>query len=110
MESYHTPQQQKAIFKIDMGAQCDVIPKWKYQQLCQDPLQTSTANLVTLGGHKLYTSGKACIQCICQGHSYNVEFEVVYRPGCRGDYNGRPSANICIEVEIVDQSRERSAI
>ena len=31
---------QKAIFKIDTGAQCNVIPKWKYQQVCQDPLQT----------------------------------------------------------------------
>ena len=28
----------------------------------------------------------------------------------RGDYNNRPSANICLKLEMADQSRECSAI
>ena len=46
---------QKAKFKIDTGAQCNVIPKRIYQQVCKEPLKVSTANLVTFGGHKLNT-------------------------------------------------------
>ena len=36
---------QQTTFKIDTGAQCNVIPKWKYRQLCKEPLQKSDANL-----------------------------------------------------------------
>ena len=67
---------QKAKFKIDMGAQCNVIPKWIYWQECKEPLKVSTVNLVTFSGHKLNTSGKAHIQCTYKCHHYDVEFEV----------------------------------
>ena len=36
---------QKTAFKIDTGAQCNVIPKCKYHQVSKKPLQKSTANL-----------------------------------------------------------------
>ena len=47
--------QQRTIFKIDTGAQCNVISKWKYYQVCKDPLQLSSANLIAFGWHKLRT-------------------------------------------------------
>ena len=69
--------QQRTIFKIDTGAQCNVIPQWKYYQVCKDPLQPSSANLIAFGGQKLCTCGKAKIPCQHNGNHYLVEFEVI---------------------------------
>ena len=89
---------QKAKFKIDTGAQCNVIPKRIYRQVCKEPLKVSTANLVTFGGHKLNTSGKAHIQCTYKGHCYDVEFEVIDQevPNILG-------LNTCIEMNLVQR-------
>ena len=64
-------------FKIDTGAQCNVIAKHKYSQLSKVPLQKSTANLMAFGGQKLATCGKAIIPCQHNGKQYDIEFEVL---------------------------------
>ena len=71
---------QRIMFKIDTGAQCNVIPQWLYYQVSKDPLQPSSASLVAFGGHKLHTCGKAKILCQYKDNNYLVKFEVV-------DYN-----------------------
>ena len=68
---------QKTTFKIDTGAQCNVIPQWKYYQVCKDPLQPSSTSLVAFGGHKLHTCGKATIPCQYKDNQHLVEFEVI---------------------------------
>lgn len=50
-------------FKIDTGAQCNVISRKIYNQVGTEPLQRSQTRLVTFGGHKMKASGKAVIAC-----------------------------------------------
>ena len=50
-------------FKIDTGAQCNVITKQKYLQASKTPLQKSTTKLAAFGGHRLVTCGKATMLC-----------------------------------------------
>ena len=64
-------------FKIDMGAQCNVITKQKYLQASKTPLQKSTTKLVAFGGHRLVTCGKATMLCQYNGKKYKVEFEIL---------------------------------
>ena len=68
---------QRTVFKMDTGAQCNVISKQKYNQVSKAPLHQSNARLVTFGGHQLKTCGKAAINCQHRGRQYCVEFEVV---------------------------------
>ena len=68
---------QRTTFKIDTGAQCNVIPQWQYHQMCKDPLQPSSASLVVFGGHKLRTCGRAKIPCQQKDVHYLIEFEVI---------------------------------
>ena len=49
---------QKISFKIDTGAQCNVLSKRTYNRISKRPLQKSKARLVTFGGHKLKACGK----------------------------------------------------
>lgn len=67
---------QKIVFKIDTGAQCNVISKCRYHQVCKQSLQKSTGNLVAFGDHKLNTVGKASIRCQYKGSQYTIEFEI----------------------------------
>ena len=69
--------QQRTIFKIDTGTQCNVIPQWKYYQMCKDPLQPSSGNLIAFGRQKLHTCGKTKIPCQHNGNHYLVKFEVI---------------------------------
>ena len=69
--------QQRTIFMIDTGTQCNVIPYWKYYQMCKDPLQPSSSNLIAFGRQKLHTCGKAKIPCQHNGNHYLVKFEVI---------------------------------
>ena len=72
-----TLSNQRLKFKIDTGAQCNVIAKHKYSQLSKVPPQKSTANLMAFGGHKLATCGKATIPCLHNGKQYDIEFEAL---------------------------------
>ena len=50
-------------FKIDTGAQCNVLSKETYDRICQQPLRKSHAKLVAFGGHRMSSLGKAVILC-----------------------------------------------
>ena len=71
------PNKQKTIFKLDTGAQCNVISKHRYSQVSREPLRTSHARLIAFGGTQLHTCGKTTIICQHKGRSYDIEFEVV---------------------------------
>ena len=64
-------------FKIDTGAQCNVISTWKYHQLSSRPLQKSHARLVAFGGQPLNTCGKVTMTCHHKGKCHPVVFEVI---------------------------------
>ena len=67
---------QQTTFKIDTGAQCNIILKWKYHQLCKEPPKKSDSNLVGSGGHKINLCGKVRIQCSYKGKCQVIELEV----------------------------------
>ena len=46
-------------FKIDTGAQCNVMSKESYDKVSQQPLRKSMAKLVTFGGHRINPLGRA---------------------------------------------------
>jgi hypothetical protein len=54
-------------FKIDTGAQCNVISKKTYNLISKMPLQKSHAKLVAFGGYKLKACGKTLIVCEYKG-------------------------------------------
>ena len=68
---------QKTCFKIDTGAQCNVISRHTYHRLGSLPLQKSHARLVAFGGQRLNAYGKAMINCEHKGKTYPVVFEVI---------------------------------
>ena len=68
---------QRTSFKIDRGAQCNVISKNRYHQFSSVPLQKSHARLVAFGGERLKTCGRVTMKCEHKGNSYAVNFEVI---------------------------------
>ena len=89
---------QRTTFKIDTGAQCNVIPQWQYHQVCKDPLQPSSASLVAFGGHKLCTCGRAKIPCQHKDAHYLIEFEVIDH-----DIPNILGLVACIEMDLVQR-------
>ena len=53
---------QRTSFKIDTGAQCNVISKRRYHQLSSMPLQQSHARLVAFGGERLNACGRVTMK------------------------------------------------
>jgi len=68
---------QTVIFKMDTGAQCNVISKQTYDYLCAKPLHSSSTKLVSFGGQHLEACGKTTILCQQKSQCYSIEFEVV---------------------------------
>ena len=64
-------------FKINTGAQCNVMSSQTYHQLSQRPLQKSKARLIAFGGNRLSAIGKTSLLCEYKGKYWPVEFEVV---------------------------------
>ena len=64
-------------FKLDTGAQCNVISKKTYDQISKRPLLKSKTKLVTFSGHKLKACGKASMVCEYKQNLNVVEFEEV---------------------------------
>ena len=58
---------QRISFKIDTGAQCNIISKSRYHQLSSMPLQQSGARLVAFGGEYLNTCGRVTMKCEYKG-------------------------------------------
>ena len=64
-------------FKIDTGAQCNIMSLETYNSISSQPLKRSGAKLVSFGGHKIMPKGKTQIVCEYKKHLTVVEFEVV---------------------------------
>ena len=68
---------QKLSFKIDTGAQCNVISKATLGIVSKAPLVKSNARLVAFGGHRIMPSGKVTLLCEHKKRLYPIQFEVV---------------------------------
>ena len=51
-------------FKIDTGAQCNVMLSKTYQQLSQQPLHSSKSRLVAFRGHRLNSIGRTTLRTV----------------------------------------------
>ena len=67
----------KVLFKIDTGAQCNVMSKKTYNHVSKETLQKSRTRLVTFGGHKIQACGKITLACEHKGRYTPARFEVV---------------------------------
>ena len=85
-------------FKLDTGAQCNVISKNTYDQISSRPLLKSKTKLVTFGGHKLKACGKASIACEYKRKFTVVEFEVV-----KQDVPNVLGLKTCKEMKLVQR-------
>ena len=68
---------QHVTFKIDTGAQCNVMSSETYNYVSQQPLMKSNAKLVAFGGHRLTSLGRATLMCEHKNKFWPVEFEVL---------------------------------
>ena len=87
---------QKISFKLDTGAQCNVISRQKYHQLSSTPLQKSHARLVAFGGQQLNACGKVTIICQHKGKFYPMVFEVIDQ-----DVPNILDVTTCVELNLV---------
>jgi len=89
---------QETSFKIDTGAQCNVLSMQKYNQLSSRPLQKSHAKLVAFGGQRLNTCGKVTIDCQHKGKFCPVIFEVIDH-----DVPNILGLTTCVELNLVQR-------
>ena len=85
-------------FKLDTGAQCNVISKHSYDQISKRPLLKSKTKLVTFGGHKMNACGKTSITCEHKEKYTVVEFEVV-----KQDVPSVLGLKTCREMKLVQR-------
>ena len=52
---------QNTTFKIDTGAQCNIMSMETYKRISSQPLLKSHTKLITFGGHRITSSGKTHI-------------------------------------------------
>ena len=64
-------------FKIDTGAQCNVMSRDTFMQASKQPLSRSKARLVAFGGQRITPVGKAVLLCEHKKKFRPIEFEVV---------------------------------
>jgi RNase H-like domain found in reverse transcriptase/Reverse transcriptase (RNA-dependent DNA polymerase)/Integrase zinc binding domain/Integrase core domain len=74
---------QEIVFKLDTGAQCNVLPKRLVEKVGGTITQTNTKRLVTYDGGKIRVLGDSKLQCIVKNKPCNVLFKVIeqnFRP------------------------------
>ena len=83
-------------FKIDTGAECNVISKKTYEEVTKTRLEKSRVQLGAFGGEKLKTIGKFSTVCTYQEKYWPIEFQVVNRnvPNILG-------LTTCLELNLV---------
>ena len=67
----------KLSFKIDTGAQCNVISKTMFDIVSKAPLVKSNARLVAFRGHRIVPFGKATLLCEHKKKLHPIQFQVV---------------------------------
>ena len=65
------------LFKLDTGAQCNVLPKAASDMITTKPLQSSSAKLESYTKTRIKPVGKYELPCWVCGLEYQVCFEVV---------------------------------
>ena len=67
----------KEVFKLDTGAQCNVLPKTLYDKITVKPLQSSSAKLESYAKTCIKPVGKCELSCWVLGKKYQACFQVV---------------------------------
>ena len=65
------------VFKLDTGAECNVISKEVYDSVRKQPPQKTRTKFVAFGGDKLNPCGKAHILSKYKGRHRVIEFMIV---------------------------------
>ena len=86
----------RVVFKLDTGAECNVISKEVYDSVSKQPLQKTRTKLVAFGGHKLNPCGKAHILCEYKGRYRVLEFMIV-----DGNVQNVLGKRSCSELKLV---------
>ena len=87
----------RATFKLDTGAQCNVMPLSLYQQITQEKLQKSNTKLMSYSGHRMQTIGKKTLLVESKGKFYPTEFQITAKTGLT-PVLGLPT---CLEMSLV---------
>ena len=72
-------QRRRIKFKVDTGAQCNVISEQVYNGLdCREkpPLKTSKVTLTSFSGHRIKPIGQCTLLCEYKNHFYTIDFQV----------------------------------
>ena len=85
------------LFKLDTGAQCNVLPIELYKQITAEKLQRSRNRLTSYSGHQLRTLGKATLVVTYKDKLFLTEFQVVDNLGVTPVLG----LNSCIEMELL---------
>lgn len=67
----------KEVFKLDTGAQCNVLPKTVYDKITTMPLLPSSARLESYSKTCIKPVGKCELTCWVRGHKHHALFQVV---------------------------------
>ena len=67
----------KEVFKLDTGAQCNVLPKTVYDKITTMPLLPSLARLESYSKTCIKPVGRCELTCWVRGHKHQVLFQVV---------------------------------
>ncbi|KAL9974005.1 hypothetical protein ACROYT_G020533 [Oculina patagonica] len=67
----------KEVFKLDTGAQCNVLPKTVYDKITTMPLPPSSARLESYSKTSIKPVGKCELTCCVRGQKHQVLFQVV---------------------------------
>ncbi|XP_056017509.1 uncharacterized protein K02A2.6-like [Ostrea edulis] len=90
-----TINDRKVEFKLDTGAQGNIIPKHVFDQLELDDHQLKNTKIrsVAYGGHKIKPKGTKILECSVRGRKYDLPFFIV-------DTNARAilGKNACTEI------------
>ena len=72
------------LFKIDTGAQCNVLSKAMFNAVSKAPLTKSNAKLVVLRGHRIVPLGKTTLVCVHKKKliQYNFKSWIMYLMYC----------------------------
>lgn len=67
----------KIKFKLDSGAQCNVIPMWVAEKLNLRLKPSITKRLITYSDHKINVLGDVTVKCLIRNNKSDVTFKVV---------------------------------
>ena len=88
----------KEVFKLDTGAQCNVLPKTVYDKITTMPLLPSLARLESYSKTCIKPVGRCELTCWVRGHKHQVLFQVV-----DGSYTPLLGRESCEQLGLVQR-------